>query len=485
MLKKINWIHIVIFTLAALIFSLISFPNHYYFRTENLDYGMLNHALANFSEFKTNTFTCTPYDRDNHFLADHFSPIMYVYIPFFYIFQDYALLVVQIVTILIGGWGVLKLSSLYFSKKGIQSIILFHFFTLWGIVSALAVGFHNNVVGAMLIPLLIYYYKKEKFLNVVLLSLLVLITKENMALLLSPILVSFIFWNKSRSWLQKMKFEIPLFIFSVLYFFVTLQLIMPWFNNGVKLGQMDHFKYLGDSFFDIIKEVISNPMEIIKLLYSNNSKMPQAEDMKFEFYQVLIFSGGLFLLRHPKFIIMIIPLLAQKFIIPKFELWGINGHYSIEFLPIISYAIIESLVLFKKYSVQLTIGSILIISSLYINQNKLQFRHSKWYDSINYDIQNPRHFNSDFNVDEIYDALKLIPDHKIVTTSSALGSHLPNRKLLYHFPIIDDAEYIVLLKGNNYPLNLQEYTQKIDELLISKEFETIYNNKEIYVFKKR
>jgi len=130
MLKKINWIHIAIFILAALIFSLISFPNHYYFRSENLDYGMLNHALANFSEFKTNTFTCTPYDRDNHFLADHFSPIMYVYIPFFYIFQDYALLVVQIVTILIGGWGVLKLSSLYFSKKGIQSIILFHFFPI-------------------------------------------------------------------------------------------------------------------------------------------------------------------------------------------------------------------------------------------------------------------------------------------------------------------------------------------------------------------
>lgn len=446
---------------------------------------MLNHALANFSEFKTNTFTINYEDQTLNYFGDHFSPIMYLYVPFYYVFQDYALLVVQILSILVGGFGVLKLASLYFKNKWIPTLVLIQFFTLWGIGSALAVGFHNNVVGSMFIPWFLYYYKINNFRNVFLITLLILLSKENMAVLLSPLILVLIIWNKDRMWRDKVKFEIPLFIFSLVFFVVTLQYIMPFFNDFKELTQINHFKYLGETTTEIFWNIVSEPGKIIELFYTNNSASPGAEIMKEEFYYVLLISGGVLFLTHPKYLIIAIPLLMQKCFLPNFTVWGINGHYSIEFVPIISFALIESLSKLKFTTVKLVVVSGFIASSLYIHQSKIQQRDSKWYSREDYDFMSEQHYLSKFDVVAIQKALDLIPNHVPVSTTSFIGAHIPNREKLYHFPTILDSEYIVLLKGNSYPLNLPQFEIKLNELLISNEFETLFNNDEIYVFKKR
>ena len=62
--------------------------------------------------------------------------------------------------------------------------------------------------------------------------------------------------------------------------------------------------------------------------------------------------------------------------------------------------------------------------------------------------------------------MKKIPEEASVSCVSVFAPRLSNRSEIYHFPNIQDAEYIALLKGNQstYPLNPEQYQQQISLL---------------------
>ena len=103
-LNKFAYIYILL--IFSFIFGLISLVNHYQFRTDALDLGMLNHALYNFAHFEQNLFTIDIAGEEVNYFGDHFSPIMFLYIPFYYLFGSYTLLLIQIVAIAFGGYGI-------------------------------------------------------------------------------------------------------------------------------------------------------------------------------------------------------------------------------------------------------------------------------------------------------------------------------------------------------------------------------------------
>lgn len=148
----------MIFLFFGICYSLISLVNHYELRTYSLDLGMFNQALYSFAHLKSNLFTLDVNGNIVNYFADHFSPITFLYAPFYYLLGSYTLLIIQIVAILFGGYGAYKYAKLQLDSKYLPLIVLFHFFVIWGIYSALSFDFHNNVVAAMLVPWLVYFY---------------------------------------------------------------------------------------------------------------------------------------------------------------------------------------------------------------------------------------------------------------------------------------------------------------------------------------
>ena len=72
----------------------------------------------------------------------------------------------------------------------------------------------------------------------------------------------------------------------------------------------------------------------------------------------------------------------------------------------------------------------------------------------------------DYPVEEIYTALKLIPDDAAVSAQNMLVPHLAFRDKIYSFPTIEDAEYIALIPidDDKYPFSKEDYKTKINEL---------------------
>jgi uncharacterized membrane protein len=171
-----------IFIGFGLIYALISLVNHYNFRTPALDLGLVNHAIYDYSRFRQNIATLLFDSEPVNFLALHFTVIPLLASPLHWIFGSYTMLVVQLAAILFGGYGIYKYSQLLSPNTKLPVYILLHFFLLWGIYSAVAFNYHDNVVGAMFLPWFLYYLEKRKWLPALLFMLLLVFSKENMAL---------------------------------------------------------------------------------------------------------------------------------------------------------------------------------------------------------------------------------------------------------------------------------------------------------------
>lgn len=477
-----------VFILFATIYCLISITNHYVFRTYSLDLGIFNNALYSFSHFKLNYFTADYSASHVNFFGDHFSPVVFLFVPFYYLFGSYTLLIIQILSVLFGGWGIYKYCKLRFPEGYIPLIILFQFFGIWGIYSALAFDFHSNVIAAMLVPWLLYHYEKQQKGPFLICFILILACKENMALWLIFILAGLILKKGLRNYKTWLRFEFPLIIATVVYFIIVVSHIMPYLQNEQNNYQLFRYSALGNSLGGMLGTAFKRPLYTLSLLFKNQSGNAELSNIKPEMYFMVLASGGLALLYRPYYLVMLLPIFAQKVLSDDTQLWGVDVQYSIEFAPILSLAIADSVAAIKpgrlKYSACITYAFVTFLATAKI----IDHQASPFYNSTNTRFYSPRHYSSLLNLNAVYSALQLVPDNASVCASTALVPHLANRDKIYEFPNVLDAQYIVLFESKakgTYPLNPNDYLKLMNQYRSSGSFETIYDNKELLILKKK
>ncbi len=452
-MKKEHIILGCILAVFATVFSLISLVNHYEFHTYALDLGMFNQALYSFAHLKLNYFTQAVDGSSVNYFADHFSLITILYAPFYYILRTYTLLVMQIMAILSGGVGIYLFARHETESKYLPLVVVFQFFVIWGIYSALAFDFHNNVVAAMLVPWLAFCYVTNRKKLFVLFFLLILIAKENMSLWLAFIMLGLMLRRGLSYWRQYLRFEIPLLVSAAVYFLVVVGLIMPALGGGSGGSAMLNQRYgqFGNSSAAIAKGIVTHPQKTAVTLFESSPPNTDHADDKEGLYVMVLASGGIALLAAPSYIIMFIPILGEKMLTVDPALWGITGQYSIEFVPIISLAFVAMLVKLKRrklgnrwlYAVAGIIALMTFGSTIYaMDSGKLSIFDN---DDASSNLFSSEHWHSDVDIHTVNNYLNIIPDNAVSVTSS-LAPHLSFRDKIYVYPIIKDAQYLVLMQ---------------------------------------
>jgi uncharacterized membrane protein len=201
---------------------------------------------------------------------------------------------------------------------------------------------------------------------------------------------------------------------------------------------------------------------------------------------MVLLAGGVFLLYKPHYLIMLIPVYAQKMLSNDPVLWGINMQYSIEFVPIISLCLIDSLSSINlKRNILTGILVVVLISTYSSSIKTMVSRHSIWYNKTNTVFWQREHFNSGMDLKEVYSIIKSIPGNVTLSASSPVVPHLCNREKIYQFPVVKDAEYVAVLKGSGgiYPLGAEKLKAEIDSLKQDSSYSVIRENKEIVLLK--
>ncbi|MBE9468380.1 MAG: DUF2079 domain-containing protein [Bacteroidetes bacterium] len=486
--RKYNIKLISVFVLFAIIFGSISIVNHYQLRTCALDFGMFNHAIFNFSHFKQAYYTLGISGKEMLFLGTHFSLITILFSPFYYLFGSYTLLIIQIFAILMGGLASYKYAKFKFDDNSIiPFIVCIHFFSIWGIYSALSVGFHNNVIGAMLVMWFIYYLEKRKLIYSFIFLILILFCKEVMAIWLFFVIIGLMIKNRKKYSKEYIKFEIPAAVFCIVYGVIVIFFVMPLLQGVNSNLQFSRYSYLGSSIVEIFSNIIHNPSYFVSIFFRNTLPDNLYSGIKLETYLMILASGGILLFFRPVYLLMMIPLFAQKFLSNNYGFWGINGQYSIEFVPILSLILIDFIQSVKKYKKQKIIAIGITLLTLFMSFSKLENRTSKWYDKTNTVFYNKRHYQPNLNLSKIYKAIRYIPEDEIISVSSCLAPHLAFREKIYHFPIVKNAKYIILIckKRSTYPLVKNDFAREVNKYRNSKIFEIVYDNYNLLILRKK
>ena len=481
-IKFPNFPLLLIFILFALIFASISFVNHYNFRTYGWDLGINQNAIYDYAHFRWNDCMIMQPQFTN-VLSDHFSLYPLLVSPFYWIFGEWTMLIFQFLAILFGGFGIYKYVLNLTKNTTISTLAVAHFFSFYGIYSALSFDYHDNAVATMFVPWFLLYFEQRNWRKAILFFVLIIIAKENMALW-----AVFIGFGVSfKALLQKDKQTALKGLYFALaagvYFILVIKVIIPGLATPGREYLHNSFNALGGNFGEVIVNIIKHPIKTIELLFVNHSGDPIYDGIKVETYLALALAGGFLIVLAPEYLIMIVPILGQKMFNDLPIRWGISVHYSIEFAPIIVIAVYTIIHRLKKYKV--AVASVILASTFISSASFLDHRTSEYYNQANSQFYKKAHWKRDFDVAEVNRLLKTIPADARVSAQSCLAPHLAFRDYIFHYPFIGNANYIALLptEENKYPYDDVTYQKAIDDFLASGKWKVFAKNEAVLILK--
>jgi uncharacterized membrane protein len=472
---------IVVITAFGILYSLISLVNHYFFRSFTLDLGAYTNALYDYIHFQWNDSSVFKQVNEN-LLADHFDLYLMIFSPLSLIFKTYTLLIVQIVSLLFGGYGVYRYFSLSKDTSSMALPATIYFYLFFGVYSALSFDYHSNVVAAAIVPWFFYFFKKKNYLASGLVLILMLVSKENISLWAAFICLGLIFeYWKDRKQVYYLLFFLLL---SVSYFVLITNTVMPAISNS---GEYPHlrYSYFGNSSADVLKYLLSNPIDSFKVLFLNHTGDPLGDYVKLELHILLLVSGLYLLFLKPYYILMLVPIYFQKLYNDSWGVWGTEVQYSIEFAPIFAIGIFSVLAGWKSERLK-KIFTFLVIGGALISTVRVMDYQSIWTDKGRIRFYQGHHYRRSYDVEVVYEQLNQIPDDAVVSAQSPILPHLALRDNIYQFPMVKDAEYIIYtIQEGTYPLSLEDFLKEIEKIRNSGEWEVQYEDANITVLKRK
>ena len=415
-----------VFTVAGVLYALISLVNHYLFKTYALDLGLYTHALYDYAHFSA--ADCSMFKVvEQNLLSDHFDLYLIILSPLVYLFGSYTLLFVQIAAVLLGGWGIYKLIGLYTDDDWLPILAVSTFFISFGVIHPFAFDYHSNVLTAMMLPWLLYYFKRRKFGVASLFVVLFVIGKENMSLWLFFVVIA-LMWDYRKDG-KALLYLAGYAIFSGLYFVIINMVVMP--RLGGTGGGFTRYAYLGSDYGEVAKRLVAHPMETLRILFTNTSTLPRFDGVKAEFYLCALASGLILTILKPNYLLMLVPLVGQKMLASDGAFWGVSLHYSVEFMPVIIIASYLVILKLKAKKWQLVLSSFLLISTMLTTFYTVgEPKSIVWIDHVC--VYQGRHYEQrKFDAQYARQLIEQIPDEASVSAASMFVPHLALREEIY------------------------------------------------------
>ena len=473
-----NKAFVIVNLLFLTIYSLICFVNHANYRTYALDLGAYTRALYDYAHFHASygeVFRAAP----ENILSDHFDLLLMVFSPLWWIFGNLTLLVVQLTAICFGSLGVYKLAKQNKLNKTAAVIAATSFLSYFGVFSAVAFDYHSSVAAAGMLPWFVLFFQRGENKKMICVFIFILIAKENMALWMFFV-CSALLW-KFRKEPSRRKIAGSLSLASLLFFVWVIFYAMPFFSFQKEYSHIE-FHVLGNSFKEIILNMLQHPVTAFSLLFQNHLPDASLNYIKAETWIFWLISGGFLLVYRPVFLWMLLPVMMQKMYHDDPAKWSVAQQYNIEFAPLLAWCFIET-VKNKTEKTQTIMSAIVLICCIAVTirlcDNTIGF-----VDKTRIRFYQSDHYKSDFNKADVDTMLQTIPKEAIVSAQSMFVPHLIDKKAVYQYPIVKNAGYILLSNDiHSYPLTPKTMQKQIDSLLLLKTGATVCVKNGIYLFK--
>ncbi len=384
------------------------------------------------------------------FLGNHAHLILFLVAPFYKIFpHPFTLLFLQTIALGIGALPLYLLSRSILGYKWALAIsFMYLIYPALGYVNLFE--FHPTVFATFFLFFMLYYFYKEKFSLFLLFMILTMLCQENISLVI--IMMGFYGLVKRK----KPKWVILPMVIGGLYFWLIVTKFMPYFNKDT-IQFIAIYSHLGDSFSKIIINILTHPIEIIKIMFTKQKII----------YLTQLFGPLSFIpLLSPLSLLLLLPFFMQHLLSLRITEVTIYYHYTAEMIPFIFLALIYGIknllaLDWLKKRQFLLIMPLLLVSLGYNFYLGPHFRLFKQIGSV---------FKKD-ELDRQKEALlKKIPRDAAVVATFEFFPHLTHRKQLYSFHHVYMGFYTLSNQPYNLPDTVEYALLDFNDLLTFRDF---------------
>jgi uncharacterized membrane protein len=408
-------------------------------------------------------------------LADHWSPILYLFLPLLQLFKTPAtLLFIQSLFLALGAVPVYWLAREKFGKAGLflPAAYLLHP-TIW--YSNLN-DFHLASIGAGIVSFCFYYCYKKEYKKFLFFLLLLFNTKEDFILLGFGFGVYIFLFNKDRG------IGAGVSLASLLWFALVMSVIMPYFGQGafgVENYMDTRYGYLGSSMKEALYTIVFHPITVLKNVIT---------PAKIAYLVSILLPVAFIPLASLDVLLITLPILAENLLSTYMWQYLPTTQYSTVLIPLVYMAALCSVEKIKKRNLISTLFLFSLISNMaygpppqgIIWQLDTPFESS--YKHISFGIS-----ERDKLAEEM---IKGIPLNASVAATVNLIPHIPMRTNIYSTSYVDisflenEADY-VFFDTDSYLFRRFDYKAGLlQEVSTSSDFKIAGNESGLIMFEK-
>lgn len=453
-------IAILLFLGYGLLFSYLSIAQHESLQTHGLDLGYEDQVVWNTAHGRPFAYSLSTWATN--YLGEHCSPILALLAPLYWIWPDVrALLIVQTVVIAIGALPVFWLARerLKSDLAGLSFSAAFLLFP--ALEAANMFDFHAATLAPSLLLFAFYYLERQRYKIFLLFALLAMACKEEIPLLISMMGLYLIVVK--REW----KVGSLALVGGLAWFLAAVSIFIPHLSIQGSSFALSFYDYLGDGPLDIAINVVTNPLLILRTLFTP-AKVKYVFDLLLPMAFTSLFSPQTLLLLLPSLAINLLSTYPPMSVLEEF-------HYAAPLVPFVIISSIYGVEFLVKRATFLHLDrerSLYLLSGL-IFMVSLLHHHYHGFTPL------ARHFQAPVVMARhrlARQLIALIPPEAAVSAQSNLVPHLSQREAIFFFPYPQTAkaEYIILdRQGEKYPLDGDEYERVSNVLLSSPRYDLV------------
>ena len=435
MLSRQGWLALALAGLYFVLYSTLAVLRHQSYHSFGFDLGLFNQVFWNTAQgrpFESTMSQALPVPHS--LLGDHFSPIFWLLMPFYFAYpHPQTLLVAQTAALALGAWPIYLLARLKLTA-GYPLLWVLVYFLFVPLAYINLFDFHEVALAVAPLGFALYFLERGRKAWFLVFLLVTFLVKEELALVGAGFGL-YVLAGK-RDW----KLGLGVLLGSLAAFALVIQVVIPYFAGGRAYPYISgRYGDVGGSPSGIVRTLLTDPRRIFHALVQ-----PQKL-----YFLTAIFGPVLGLSAIAGWAaLLLLPTLGYLLLSSYEPQYSFTSQYSAPLIPlVIGTAIIALAQLparFQRRTALAVLASSLVFSWAY---GDLPF-------SRKFDFSQ---FSTQARYAAFLPQLKQIAPEAKVSAENGFPSHLSDRRYIYDYGFegVQDAEWVVLdYEGTNYNLAL-------------------------------
>lgn len=395
---------------ATLVYLLIPLVRHHSFQT-GIDLALFGQAYWNTVQ---GDFLVSSIQGDMTLWGEHFNPIVLAILPLYRLWPSpETLLVLQSLALVAGALPLYALARRELPHPGLAPFLTLAYLLYLPLRLTNLFDFHPIVFATPMILAAFYFLRSGKYSWFLLFCLMTGATKETGPIAVGLLGAACLFMNRKR-WLGG-----AIIVASVVWFLVSLFVVMPLFNPAGVATQLDRYGYLGDSIGEILLTLATRPFYVLSENLSSRELM----------YPVRILAPVAFLPLLTPVGLLAVPYLAINLLEwSGIQVWLV--HYQAELTAFVFIAAVfgaRRLLAFR--SSRYLAATLAAGTFLFFGQSDIYRLREAW------PTEETR---------RIHRAVARVPSDGGVAAQAAIAPHLTQRNGLFIFPDTSWADWVIV-----------------------------------------